>query len=59
MPTIEILSAEELEERRTALLAEVDMTEDELRNRGRTYSLSVHEAGILTEIDGLDFLLGE
>lgn len=59
MPTLEILSRDEAETRRAHLLAKVDMSEDELRERARDYTLNAHEAGVLAEIDGLDFLLGE
>ena len=58
MPTVELLTEGEIEERRRALLDMVGMSEEELRERGEAYALSVREVGILTELDGLDFLLG-
>jgi hypothetical protein len=59
MPTVETLSREEILERRDALLAETAMTEAELRRRAADYTLTVYEAGILSEINAMEFLLGE
>lgn len=59
MPIVEMLSENEIRERRAHLLAEVGMSEDQLRERAQSYSLTADEAGVLAEIDGLDFLLGK
>lgn len=59
MPTVEMISREEIHRRRKALLAEACMPEAELRRRGAVYALDARESGILDEIDGLDFLLGK
>lgn len=58
MPEVEILSHDEIVRRRNELLSEAAMSEEELRNRAAAYTLSPREAGILSELEGLEFLLG-
>ena len=58
MPEVETLSHDEIVRRRDELLAEAAMSEDELRSRAADYILSSREAAILSEIEGLEFLLG-
>ncbi|HTZ43749.1 MAG TPA: hypothetical protein VMB79_07780 [Jatrophihabitans sp.] len=58
MPELEVLTRDEIVQRRKRLLAETSMSEDELRTRAANYTLTPRESGILAEIDGLEFLLG-
>jgi hypothetical protein len=53
---VEVLSATEIRERRTALLNSVGGDEDALRGRARVYALTAIELAALDEIDGLDYL---
>ena len=59
MPSLEVLTKDDIEARRRCLLRDAAMTEDELRERARSYTLTARESGILSEVDGLEFLLGE
>lgn len=59
MPTVEVLSHDDIVRRKAELLASVGASEDELRERAASYMLNPREAGILSEIDGMEFLLGE
>ena len=58
MPTVEILSPDELRDRREALLARAGMTDVELRARGASYALTPDQAALLDELERIDFLLG-
>jgi hypothetical protein len=59
MPPVELLTPTEIEARRRELLESIGMDENMLRERARSYLLSAEEAGVLTELDGLEFLLGK
>lgn len=58
MPTVEVLTFDEIAARREQLLDSVRMSEEELRAKAADYALGAHEIGILLELDGLDYLLG-
>jgi hypothetical protein len=53
------MSHEELETRRRAILNAVGMTEGELRERARTYTLRPNERKAFEALRAIDFLLGE
>ncbi len=57
MPTIEMLTPDEIHERRERLLAQAGMSEDELRRRAADYTLTSEQSAILDELSDLDFLL--
>lgn len=57
MPTVIMMSREELASRRAALLAETGLGEDELRALAENYMLTPAQAARLDEIDNIDFLL--
>lgn len=59
MTTIERLSETELHERRAELLRRSGMSELELRAQAAHFALTVEQADLLSEVDGLDYLLGE
>lgn len=59
MPTVETLSREDILLRKAELLASIATSEEVLRERASEYTLTPREAGVLAEIEGLDFLLGE
>ncbi|MGA5007149.1 hypothetical protein ACPCDX_19365 [Streptomyces koyangensis] len=48
---------EDLVAQRARLLAEVHMTDDELRNRAEVYALSARELSVWHTIEGIDYLL--
>ena len=58
MPTVELLSVEEIRSRRVALLLQSPLPEAELRQRAGDYLLSPAERALLDELDELDYLLG-
>lgn len=53
------VTVEELEARRAELEREINMSETELREFGRTHTLTGPEIGALSEFDRIAFLLGE
>lgn len=59
MPTVIMMSREELEARRAELLREAGLSEFELRAMAENYMLTPAQAARLAEIDNLDFLLAE
>jgi uncharacterized small protein (DUF1192 family) len=58
MPTLEVLSVQQLRDRRAKLLTESGLTEAELRARAEDYNLTAEQMGLLGEIDDVDYLLG-
>ncbi|RZF02966.1 hypothetical protein [Streptomyces albidoflavus] len=48
---------EQLRAQRAALLAEVHMTHDELRERARVYAVSERQLMVWHTIEGIDYLL--
>jgi hypothetical protein len=58
MPTVEMLSADELRRRRDAVLQQAGMPEDVLRDRADHYVLTPELAALVIELDEIDFLLG-
>lgn len=58
MPTVEVLSALELRQRREAVLERAGMPEDVLRARADQYLLTPEFAALVIELDEIDFLLG-
>lgn len=54
---VELLTRDQIAERRGELLQQVRMTEEELRRRAEEYSLTPEEDAVLSEIESLDFLL--
>lgn len=57
MPTVIHRTRDELMEQRERLLAEVNMSYEQLRERAATYSLSMDELDVWHTIEGLDYLL--
>ncbi|MFF3768437.1 hypothetical protein ACFYYR_30745 [Streptomyces sp. NPDC001922] len=57
MPTVIHRTPTELRDQRAALLAEVNMDYEELRERAETYSLSMAELEVWHTIEGIDYLL--
>jgi hypothetical protein len=57
IPTLEILSTDEIRDRRAHLLVQAGLSEGELRRRADDYSLTREQAVILDRIADLDFLL--
>jgi hypothetical protein len=58
-PNVMPVTREELLARRDALLSRVGLTREALAERANTYSLSGDEFETLTEIEEIEFLLGE
>jgi hypothetical protein len=58
-PNVMPVTREELLVRREALLSRVGLTREALAERADTYSLSGDEFETLTEIEEIEFLLGE
>ncbi len=56
---VEVMHADELRARRAELLAASGLNEDELRRRAAVYSLPPDLVAVLSEIDEIDYLLGE
>lgn len=59
MPTLTMLTPEELHDRRAALLQESGLTEKELRSLGEQYALPPEQSDLLDELREIDFLLAE
>ena len=57
MPPVEILTKEEIQDRRRELLASVGGDYDALRDRAEQYALDSRELAVLTELDNLSYLL--
>ncbi|NEW73515.1 hypothetical protein G4H13_24895 [Streptomyces rapamycinicus] len=57
MPTVIHRTPSELRAQRAQLLAEVNMSYEELRERAETYSLSMDELDVWHTIEGIDYLL--
>lgn len=55
--TVRALTRDDMLRERDELLAESGMTEEELRALGAAWELDAHHRGLLSRIDGLDFLL--
>jgi hypothetical protein len=55
--TVRRLTREQMLNERAELLAGIAMTEDELRAAGEAWELDSHHRGVLSRINGLDFLL--
>jgi hypothetical protein len=55
--TVRALTRDDMLRERDELLAESGMTEEELRALGAAWKLDAHHRGLLSRIDGLDFLL--
>ncbi len=54
---VRVLTRDAMLTERAALLAESGMTEADLRAAGAAWTLNAHMRGLLSRIDGLDFLL--
>ena len=54
--TVDILSDDEVRDRRADVLRAVGVSEQELRERGARYALTAHELAALEELNGLDYL---
>ncbi len=59
MPTVEMLSAEELRARRATILSRTGLTEEELRERAEQFLLTPELTASLVALDEIDYLLGE
>lgn len=59
MPTVIMMSREELVARRAELLSETGLAEAELRELAENYMLTPAQAARLAEIDNIDFLLAD
>ncbi|MFE7754110.1 hypothetical protein [Streptomyces sp. NPDC057418] len=57
MPTVIHRTRRQLEEQRERLLADVNMSYEELAERAAMYSLSMEELDVWHTIEGLDYLL--
>lgn len=57
MPTVELLTRDEITERRDALLAKAGMPLDDLRDAADEYRLTPTQAALLDEVEDLEFLL--
>ncbi|MEU8623266.1 hypothetical protein [Streptomyces sp. NPDC048669] len=57
MPTVIHRTRSELEVQRERLLADVNMSYEELAERAAMYSLSMDELDVWHTIEGLDYLL--
>jgi len=57
MATVELLTAQELEERRRQILTAIGGNEESLRERAQDYLLTADELAALTELDEIDWLL--
>lgn len=57
MPTLELLTREQLQQRRTELLQRVGLSEDELRRRADDYALTPQQSALAEEISDLEYLL--
>ncbi|MFD4898974.1 hypothetical protein [Streptomyces sp. NPDC056844] len=57
MPTVIHRTRGQLEEQRERLLADVNMSYEELAERAAMYSLSMDELDVWHTIEGLDYLL--
>lgn len=55
-PTITVLTAAQIRQRRAQLIADSGLDYDTLRERGEQYMLSPEQAAILHELENLDFL---
>lgn len=53
------VTREQLEERRRAALARLGISERDLRQRAVEHVLTPEERDVLTELEEIDFLLGE
>ena len=58
-PTVEILTEDDLRQRRSAVLASLSLDEETLRRGAARYTLTAEEVAALDEIDRIDYLLGE
>lgn len=58
-PTIITLTVEQAVERREAILDELRLTEEVLRDRAAKYQLDADEMVLFEELEDIDFLLGE
>lgn len=58
-PTIVTLTVDQAMERRAAILAELQMQEEVLRDRAAKYQLDAAEIVLFEELEDIDFLLGE
>ncbi|MEE1796898.1 hypothetical protein PUR28_39980 [Streptomyces sp. BE308] len=57
MPTVIHKTRDQLETQRAQLLADVNMSYDQLAERAAMYSLSMDELDVWHTIEGLDYLL--
>lgn len=58
MSTITTATPDELLAARAQLIEQSGLSEDELRTRGRSYTLTLEQITLLDEIDRIDFLVG-
>jgi hypothetical protein len=57
MPTVEVLSSEQIAGRRRRLLECAGMPEQELKRRAEQYALTPEQMALLEELEDLDYLL--
>lgn len=57
MPTVIHRTREQLQQQRAQLLADLNMSYEQLAERAETYSLTMDELDIWHTIEGLDYLL--
>ncbi|MGJ3558649.1 hypothetical protein ACR6C2_05315 [Streptomyces sp. INA 01156] len=57
MTTVIRKTPQQLREQRARLLAEVNMSYEQLRDRAEVYSLSMDELDVWHTIEGIDYLL--
>jgi hypothetical protein len=58
-PVINFLSDEDIKSRRDELLASVDMSYEELRERAAAYLLNAEERAVFRRINDLDYLAAD
>jgi len=59
MPTMEMMSRDEITALRARLLANVGLSHDELMCRAAEYSLTPEQSAVADEVSDLDYLLGD
>lgn len=58
-PNVMAVTSDELERRRAAILEDLKVTRDDLRARAESYTLTGEEWSAVTELEEIEFLLGE
>ncbi|MCW2693093.1 MAG: hypothetical protein JWM48_2905 [Mycobacterium sp.] len=57
MPSLELMSRQELEQLRRELVQRAGLPEDELRRRAEVYNLTPEQSALADEISDLEYLL--